>query len=76
MPFSAKRLPQLEGTARRFAAMAADEADAIIAAEADDALRHWRMVEARFWQGVRVRAQMIRSTNTPLGPRPDEEARP
>lgn len=54
-------LPNLEPLARRFAAMAQDEAEAAIDIQVADAIREWRISDATFWQRIKFRSRMIRT---------------
>lgn len=51
----------LEAAASTFAQRGVEEAEMAIAALAADAIRHWRLDEATFWQRVKFRARMLRA---------------
>lgn len=54
----------LENEALAFARGDSEEAEALLARLAADAIRRWQLDEATFWQRVKFRARMIRAATT------------
>ncbi len=59
--------PALELAARRYAAMARIDAEALIDEQVAAAIRAWRVADATIWQRIKFRSRMIRTASAHRG---------